>query len=75
MGFIRQPGFVFEQVVSADNVVYDAYTDEDGVVHLDEGYEPGLEIDVAGVVIGGFIYEARTDEWGRVYLVDDADYC
>ncbi|MEU4862580.1 hypothetical protein ACIG0C_30235 [Kitasatospora aureofaciens] len=75
MGFIRREGFVFEQVVSDDNVIYDAYTDDDGVVHLSDDYEPGLEIRVAGVVIGGFIYEARTDEWGRVYLVDDEDYC
>ncbi|GAA2154310.1 hypothetical protein GCM10009760_53110 [Kitasatospora kazusensis] len=74
MGFIRRPGFVFDQVVSDDDLIYDCYTDEDGVVHLTDDYEPGTVIAVAGVVIGGFVYEARTDEWGRVYLVDDDDY-
>jgi len=70
--FSRRPDFYFDQVVSTEDLIYDAFTDDDGVVWLD-GYEEGTEIDISGVVIDGYIYPAFTDEYGRIFLDEDDD--
>jgi hypothetical protein len=69
--FSRRPGFEFDAVV-AGGVIYDAFTDDDGVVYLSD-YDEDFRIWIDGVVIGDWIYPAHTDEHGRVFLDEDDD--
>lgn len=69
--FARRAGFEFDAVV-ADGVVYNAVTDDDGVVYLTD-YEPDYRVWIDGVVIGDWIYPAHTDGYGRVFLDEDDD--
>ncbi|WP_457034190.1 hypothetical protein [Kitasatospora sp. P5_F3] len=62
----------FEAVVS-DYVVYDAYTDEFGIVFLDSGYSD-IEIQIDGAVVDGYIYPAHTDHHGRLWIDMDGEY-
>lgn len=64
------PKWTFDAVV-AGNVIFPAFTDEDGVVWLD--VDEDIEVIIDGVVIGDEIWDAYVDDDGRVYLVDDDD--
>ncbi|MFE4605481.1 hypothetical protein ACFRKE_31980 [Kitasatospora indigofera] len=65
-----EPDFTFDAVV-AGGIAYDVWTDEDGVVHLDEDYDPDLVIVPDGVVIGDYVYPAYLGDDGRLYLDED----
>jgi hypothetical protein len=67
-----RPDFEFDAVV-ADNIAYDVWTDEDGVVHLDDGYDPDLVIVPDGVLIGRKVFPAYLGDDGRIYLDEDRD--
>ncbi|WP_042370543.1 hypothetical protein [Streptacidiphilus neutrinimicus] len=67
-----RPDFTFDAVV-ADNIAYDAWTDEDGVVHLEDGYDPDLVIVPDGVLIGRKVYPAYLGDDGRIYMDEDRD--
>ncbi|MGW4806406.1 hypothetical protein [Kitasatospora sp. NPDC004272] len=71
--FDRRPdaGFDFDAVV-AGGVAYDVWTDEDGVVHLDDDYGD-LVIVPDGVLIGDYVYPAYLGDDGRIYLDDEDD--
>lgn len=65
-----QPSFEFDAVVAGD-IAYDVWTDEDGVVHLDDGYDPDTVIVPDAVLIGDYVYPAYLGEDGRIYLEED----
>ncbi|KFG06958.1 hypothetical protein [Streptomyces scabiei] len=60
----------FDSVI-ADGVLYPAFTDDDGVLWIDD--EEDFEVVVDHAVVDGVIYEAEVDEYGRllIYLDDD----
>jgi hypothetical protein len=60
----------FESVI-ADGVIYPAFTDDNGVLWIDD--EEDYEVVVDHAVVDGVIYEAEVDEYGRlqIYLDDD----
>ncbi|MET9396069.1 hypothetical protein [Kitasatospora sp. NPDC002965] len=62
----------FEAVVS-DWVVYDAYTDEHGIVLLDDDYGD-IRIVIDGAVVDGYIYPAQVDHHGRIWIDLDGEY-
>ncbi|MEV7683226.1 hypothetical protein AB0O64_32495 [Streptomyces sp. NPDC088341] len=59
----------FESVI-ADGVIYPAFTDDDGVLWIDD--EEDFEVVVDHAVVDGVIYRADVDEDGRllIYLDD-----
>lgn len=65
-----EPEYVWDAVV-AGNVIYPAYTDDDGVAWLDT--EDDIEIVIDGVVIGDEIWPAYADADGRVWVINDDD--
>ncbi|MFI8966965.1 hypothetical protein ACIGO8_33195 [Streptomyces sp. NPDC053493] len=60
----------FDSVI-AGGVIYPAFTDDDGVLWIDD--EDDFEVVVDHAVVDGVIYEAEVDEYGRllIYLDDD----
>ncbi|MCZ0983770.1 hypothetical protein O1L60_44195 [Streptomyces diastatochromogenes] len=60
----------FDSVI-ADGVIYPAFTDDDGVLWIDD--EDDYEVVVDHAIVDGVIYEAEVDEYGRllIYLDDD----
>jgi hypothetical protein len=60
----------FDSVI-ADGVIYPAFTDDAGVLWIDD--EADYEVVVDHAVVDGVIYEAEVDEYGRllIYLDDD----
>ena len=60
----------FDSVI-ADGVIYPAFTDDDGVLWIDDD-EDDYEVVVDHAIVDGVIYEAEVDEYGRllIYLDD-----
>ena len=55
----------FESVI-ADGVIYPAFTDDDGVLWIDD--EDDYEVVVDHAVVDGVIYEAEVDGDGRLHF-------
>ena len=60
----------FESVI-ADGVIYPAFTDDDGVLWIDD--EEDYEVVVDHAVVEGVIYEAEVDQYGRLLIYLDGD--
>ncbi|MFI1386678.1 hypothetical protein [Embleya sp. NPDC020886] len=64
------PDVVFEAVI-ADGVIRPAYTDDDGVLWIEDDDED-LWVVVDGAIVDGVIYDAHVDDDGRIWIdMDD----
>lgn len=59
----------FEVVIDTDGVTWQAYTDEDGVLVIDTAED--VEVFVDRAIVGGYVYPAWVDDYGRLVIVLD----
>lgn len=72
MGWFRSdpPVVDFEAVMDTDGVTWQAFTDEDGVLVIDT--DADVEVFVNRAVVGGCVYPAWVDDYGRLIIeLDD----
>ncbi|GHB68010.1 hypothetical protein GCM10010377_68660 [Streptomyces viridiviolaceus] len=68
MGWFRSdpPVVDFEAVMDTDGVTWQAFTDEDGVLVIDTDAE--VEVFVNRAIVGGYVYPAWVDDYGRLVI-------
>jgi hypothetical protein len=56
----------FDAVIDHDGVTWQAYTDDDGVLIID--VDADVEVFVNRAVVGGYVYPAWVDDYGRLVI-------
>ncbi|MGW0143640.1 hypothetical protein [Streptomyces calvus] len=56
----------FEAVIDTDGVTWQAFTDDDGVLVIDT--DADVEVFVNRAVVGGYVYPAWVDDYGRLII-------
>ncbi|GCE02606.1 hypothetical protein [Embleya hyalina] len=64
-----EPDVIFEAVI-ADGVIRPAYTDDDGVLWIED---EDLWVVVDGAIVDGVIHDAHVDDDGRIWIDMDDD--